>query len=218
MRGAGPPSEQRGSGAGAGDDPGEGAALDERDADRFAGDTDAVEQRSVHVHDEHLEQRYCPRCATELAAGGGPGGQPACPSCGFVRYENPKLAAGVVVEHDGRVLLVRRNHEPLYGRWTFPSGFVDAGEVVEEAAAREVREEAGVEVRIDRLLGVYSSAGERVVFVAYAGSTLGGTPVAGDEALEVGLFDRDALPELAFSHDRAILEAWRGSASATPGR
>ena len=141
MRGAGPPSEQRGSGAGAREDPGEGAALDERDADRFAGDTDAVEQRGAHVHDEHLEQRYCPQCATELVPGRGPGGQPGCPACGFVRFDDPKVATGVVIEHEGRVLLVRRNHEPMMGRWTFPSGFVDAGEVVEAAARREAFEE-----------------------------------------------------------------------------
>lgn len=162
---------------------------------------------------QHLEQRYCPQCARELLAGGGPSGQPACPNCGFVRYQNPRLAAGVVVEHEGRVLLVRRNHEPMYGRWTFPSGFVDAGEVVAEAAAREVREEAGVEVRIDRLLGVYSSAGDPVVFVAYAGSLVAGTPSAGDEALEVGLFDPHALPDFAFAHDAAIIAAWCGTAT-----
>ena len=223
---AGPPPEHRGSCAGreAGETAGGGFAGQlggQAHEQRGASDQGDAADRIAHgEHDlhQHLEQRYCPQCATELVAGGGPGGQLACPNCGFVRYENPKLAAGVVVEHDGRVLLVRRNQEPMYGRWTFPSGFVDAGEVVEEAAAREVREEVGVEVRIDRLLGVYSSEGERVVFVAYAGSTLGGTPVAGEEALEVGLFDPDALPELAFSHDGAILKAWRGSANAPPGR
>ena len=79
---------------------------------------------------QHLEHRFCPQCAAELVPGRGPGGQPGCPACGFVRFDNPKVATGVVVEHEGRVLLVRRNHEPMMGRWTFPSGFVDAGEVV----------------------------------------------------------------------------------------
>lgn len=151
---------------------------------------------------------YCPVCGTALTVGAGPGGRPACPNCGFVRYDNPKVATGVVAELDGQILLVRRNHEPMLGRWSFPSGFVDAGEVVPEAAVREVREEAGVEVRIDRLLGVYSHPGDSVVFIAYSGTVVAGTPAAGDEAFEVGLFPPEALPELAFRHDDAIVTAW----------
>ena len=158
---------------------------------------------------QHLEHRFCPQCAAELIDGRGPGGQPGCPSCGFVRFDNPKVATGVVVEHEGKVLLVRRNHEPMMGRWTFPSGFVDAGEVVEDAARREAFEEAGVEVELDRILGVYSAEGDPVVFIAYAGRVVGGTPEAGDEAYEVGLFAPNELPELAFQHDPAIIEAWR---------
>ena len=157
----------------------------------------------------HVAGRFCLQCGAELAAGVGPGGQPGCRGCGFVLFSNPKLAAGVVVEHEGAILLVRRNHEPMYGRWSFPSGFVDAGEVVEEAACREVLEETGVEVRIERLLGVYSQRDHPIVFVAYAGRSVAGAPMSGDEALEVGLFPPDALPDLAFPHDPAIIEAWR---------
>ena len=167
---------------------------------------------------QHLEHRFCPRCAAELVAGRGPGGQPGCPACGFVRFDNPKVATGVVVEHEGRVLLVRRNHEPMMGRWTFPSGFVDAGEVVEDAARREAFEEAGVEVELDRLLGVYGAEGDPVVFIAYAGRVVGGEPAPGDEAHEVGLFAPGELPDLAFRHDPAIIEAWRGGEGAPAGR
>lgn len=157
--------------------------------------------------------RYCPRCgrpieATEPASTG-PLARCADPACGYVQHRDPKVATGVVATIEGRILLVRRNHDPALGRWSFPSGYVDAGEAVEAAAAREVREEAGVEVRIDRLLGVYSGLGEDVIFVAYAGEVTGGEPVPGDEAFEVALFDPDELPELPFIHDEAIIEAWR---------
>lgn len=108
----------------------------------------------------------------------------------------------------GRVLLVQRNHEPGFGLWSFPSGYVDRGEVVEEAAAREVAEEASVEVRITRLLGVLSRAGDPVVFVIYEGESED-EPAAGPEALAVGFFDPDDLPPLAFEHDRTIIERWR---------
>ncbi|MGE0134360.1 MAG: NUDIX hydrolase [Dehalococcoidia bacterium] len=152
---------------------------------------------------------YCPVCGAALTAEAGPGARPACEVCGFVRYDNPKVATGVVAERDGQILLVRRNHEPMLGHWSFPSGFVDAGEVVPEAAVREVFEETGVGVRIDRLLGVYSRRGDAVVFIAYAGTVGPGTPVAGPEAFEVGFFLPDALPDLAFPHDDEIVATWR---------
>ncbi len=154
---------------------------------------------------------FCPNCGTEIADGPGLGGRPQCPNCMFVRYENPKVATGVVAERDGHILLVRRNHEPMLGKWSFPSGFVDAGEVVAEAAMRETFEETGVQVCIDRLLGVYSSRGSAVVFIAYAGAIVSGEPVAGDEAFEVGMFLPEKLPDLAFPHDPAIVAAWLAS-------
>jgi ADP-ribose pyrophosphatase YjhB (NUDIX family) len=131
-----------------------------------------------------------------------------CVTCGHVHFDDPKVGVGVVVEMDGGIVLGRRNHEPNLGRWSFPSGFVDAGEVIEEAAAREVEEETGVKVTIDRLLGVFSEAGNRTVFIAYAGHAIGGQLECGDECFEVGVFLPDAMPEMAFPHDGAIMEAW----------
>jgi ADP-ribose pyrophosphatase YjhB (NUDIX family) len=131
-----------------------------------------------------------------------------CPSCGYTHFEDPKVAVGVVVEKDGGIVLGKRNHEPQLGCWSFPSGFVDAGEVPEDAAVREVEEETGVKVILDRLLGVYSRPGDRVIFLAYAGHAVGGRLEAGDECMEVRIYPPDALPELAFPNDGAILEAW----------
>jgi ADP-ribose pyrophosphatase YjhB (NUDIX family) len=131
-----------------------------------------------------------------------------CPGCGRVHFDDPKVAVGVVVELDGRVVLGKRGHEPNFGRWSFPSGYVDAGEKVEEAAIREVEEETGIKVRIDQLLGVYSTAGERTIFIAYAGSAVGGELSAGEECLEVRAFAPEDVPNLAFPHDDAILRAW----------
>jgi ADP-ribose pyrophosphatase YjhB (NUDIX family) len=167
---------------------------------------------------------FCPRCGAAIAKPA-EGDRPTCAACGHVVYADPKVATGVLVSRRSRVgaasedgledgdalelLLVRRNHEPALGRWAFPSGFVDAGEVVEEAARREVREEAGLEVAIDGLIGVYSEAGNPVVFVAYAGSVVSGEAVAGDEAFEVGWFSAGDLPDLAFPHDGRIVADWR---------
>jgi ADP-ribose pyrophosphatase YjhB (NUDIX family) len=152
---------------------------------------------------------FCEECGGQLEereAFGKPRG--VCVTCGHVHFEDPKVAVGVVASMDGGILLGKRAHDPKLGAWSFPSGFVDAGELVESAAVREVLEETGVEVRLDRLLGVFSTAGERVIFVAYAGTVVGGRLEAGEECLEVGVFAPDALPDLAFPHDGEIVAAW----------
>lgn len=153
--------------------------------------------------------RFCPRCGAALPTDG------RCPDDGYRWFPDPKVAVGVLLEdRDGRILLVRRNHEPAYGQWAFPSGFVDAGEVLEEAAMREVREEAVVEATLDRLIGAWSQPDSAVVFIAYAGRLLRGNATPGDEAIEVGWFAVDALPELAFAHDADVVAAWQSGAGA----
>ncbi|MGB7210186.1 MAG: NUDIX domain-containing protein [Pyrinomonadaceae bacterium] len=124
-----------------------------------------------------------------------------------MQWRDPKLAAGVLVAREGRILLVQRNHEPGMGRWSFPSGFVDRGEVVEEAAAREALEEAGVRVEILQLLGVFSERGHPVVFVVYEART-SDVPAPGPEALAVDFFAPGELPPLAFDHDKHIIDTW----------
>ena len=159
--------------------------------------------------------RHCPRCGRALAEGY------LCLADNYRWYADPKVAVGTLVaDANGRLLLVRRNHEPALGAWAFPSGFVDAGEVLEEAAAREVFEETGVRVRLERLVGAWSERGDAVVFLAYAGSWAEGEAQAGPEASEVGWFAPEALPSLAFEHDASIVDAWRrgvGAPLAAPG-
>lgn len=153
---------------------------------------------------------FCTECGGRLEerlAFGKPRG--VCVTCGHVHFEDPKVAVGVVAWMDGGIVLGRRAHDPKLGAWSFPSGFVDAGEVVEDAAAREVEEETGLRVRLDRLLGVFSTSRERVIFVAYAGTVVGGRLEAGEECLEVAIFAPDALPDLAFPHDGEIVQAWQ---------
>lgn len=156
--------------------------------------------------------RFCPRCGTRLESALVEGASnAACPEDGYRWYPDPKVAVGVLVTEGDRdhLLLVRRNHEPALGAWAFPSGFVDAGEVLEQAAAREVLEEANVEVAIDALLGAWSVADSPVIFLAYSGHLLSGTPSPGDEAFEVAWFAPDALPSLAFDHDDEVVATWQ---------
>jgi len=80
--------------------------------------------------------------------------RPVCPQCRWIYFIDPKVAAAVLVEEDGRVLLVRRAGEPFRGLWTLPAGFVNGGEDPAEAAARECLEETGLNVHVTRVLDV----------------------------------------------------------------
>jgi len=155
---------------------------------------------------------YCLMCGTPLEARHHEDrDRPTCPGCGFIHYLDPKVAVAVVLGDDRGVLLGRRCIDPGSGRWSFPAGYVNRGEVLEEAAVREVLEELGVAVMLRGIVGVYSERGEPVVLVVYAGEIEAGEPHPdGHEVSEVRTFALDALPEdLAFPHDRQVLSDWK---------
>ncbi len=137
--------------------------------------------------------------------------RPVCPQCGRVVYHDPKVAAVCVVARGGEVLMIRRGTDTGYGLWSLPGGFVDRGEVVESAAAREAWEETGLEVAVEGLIGLFSLSGDPVIVAAFAAREIGGGLAPGPEALEAGFFSLDGLPELAFSRDREILARWRSA-------
>lgn len=133
--------------------------------------------------------------------------RPVCRRCGAVTYLDPKLAVAVVIERDGAVLLGKRGEGTREaGKWSFPAGFVERGEVVEAAAVREVREETGFTVALTSLIGLLSSEGETVVLAVYRAHILKGQERPGDDLVALGWFGPGALPELAFPHDRQIIE------------
>lgn len=153
---------------------------------------------------------YCPRCANPLTLRPVEGRERlVCRACGFVYYLDPKLAVAVVVPYEAGVLLGRRAIDPSRGLWSFPSGYVERGEAVETAAVREVREETGLEVQLDGLVGLYSEEGQPVVVAVYAAHLIGGTLQAGPEMSELAAFRAEALPPMAFAHDGQIMRDWR---------
>lgn len=154
--------------------------------------------------------KYCPRCGTGLVSQQRMGKiRPVCPNCNWIFFPDPKVAAGVVVKRDGKVLLVRRANNPRQGYWTLPVGFVDAGEDPAFAAARECCEETGLEVQIVGLVGVFSGQehprGAHIIIV-YQGEILRGELHSGDDVNDAGFFGIDELPPLAFTTTGLILK------------
>lgn len=149
------------------------------------------------------EFRFCPHCGHGVEKRLLKNGEPhrhVCGQCGTVHFHGPKLAAGVVFLHEGKLVLSRRDIEPGKGLWSYPGGFVERGERVSDAARREAREEVHADVEIDGLLGVYSYPATEVAIVVYYGRNRGVAPKPGDEVQEVQLFSPDEIPwhELAF--------------------
>ncbi len=158
---------------------------------------------------------YCPYCAHELEKMFVDGRERAvCSACRVVLYRDPKMVVAVVVEDQGRILLVRRGVEPGIGSWCLPSGFVEYDEGPEEAAVRECREETGLEIEITGLLGVHpfddAQRHKKGALIAYAARHADGQLRPGDDATEVAFFASDQFPpNMAFETHRRIIRDWR---------
>lgn len=161
--------------------------------------------------------RFCPYCCTELERRFiASRYRPYCPECDRPFFSDPKLAVAVIVAHEGKIILQQRAIEPGRGLWSFPSGFVERGESVEEAAIREVWEETNLEVELVRLVGLYSRRGHPVVLAVYEAHVIGGTLAGSEESTAVAWFSPDNLPPLAFPHDEEILLDWRNLQRSPP--
>ncbi len=132
-----------------------------------------------------------------------------CHACGYIHYENPTPAAGVVVIENDRVLLVKRKFEPRAGLWTLPAGFVESGEDVDACAVREAKEETNLDVEVIRLFNVYSAFDDpraSVVLILYLCRSTGGELRCGDDASDARYFELERLPDgIAFRAHRAAL-------------
>lgn len=124
-----------------------------------------------------------------------------------------KLVSDVVVEHQGKVLLIKRGHAPFKGHWALPGGFVDDGETAEQAAVREVKEETGLDVTLNRIITVGSDPNRdprghhvSVVFLATPKSFELQTS---EETPEVNWFDWDSALalDLGFDHKQFLEKA-----------
>ena len=164
------------------------------------------------------EYTYCPKCTTELGdrrIGGSV--RRACPNCDYIHWRNPGVGAAVVIfDDDGKLLLVKRAEGATRpGLWSIPAGFVNYGEEIREAAARELWEETGFHADVGDAAFVASNFHDPeklTVGIWFAGTVTGGELQAGDDAEQAAFFSLDDLPPLAFDTDTELIARLRATA------
>ena len=157
--------------------------------------------------------KYCSACGSSLRTqipDGDTLPRLVCGQCATIHYENPKIVVGCIPEWKDRILLCKRAIEPRYGLWTFPAGFMEMDETVEDAAARETLEEANAAVEISQLYAIFSIPQVNQVYIVFRGIMNKAKFGAGRESLDVTLLKREEIPwpDLAFPVIRETLERY----------
>lgn len=147
--------------------------------------------------------KFCPLCGACIKSGMVDGRKREyCPECGFVNYKNPFPSVGAIAIKDGKVLLVKRGEEPGKGIWAPPSGFVESGEMPEDACLRELKEETGMLGEIKKIIGAWLEKTEvygDIIIIIYLVEIRGGELKPGDDAEDARFFDMDKLPDFHFN-------------------
>jgi len=133
-----------------------------------------------------------------------------CDACGTIHYLNPRLIAGCVAEWQGRILICRRAIEPRRGFWTIPAGFMENGETLMAAAAREAQEEALANVEIGSFLAIAHVTHAHQVHVMFRGKLVDGKFGVGAESLESELVEEKDIPwaQIAFPSSEFALRRY----------
>lgn len=123
------------------------------------------------------------------------------------KYKNPIPTVDIIIELEDKGIILIKRKNPPYG-WAIPGGFVDYGESLEETAIREAKEETSLDVKLIKQLHTYSDPKRdprhhTITTVYIAKAT--GIPKACDDALEIGIFTQENLPQnLAFDHEKIL--------------
>ena len=155
--------------------------------------------------------RFCGKCGTPMRPHSNPAERAfVCPQCGYASYPKISPAVIVLVTNGPRVLLQRNSHYRS-AHWSLVAGFVDAGENLEEAVRREIREEASLEVKDIRYRLSQTWPFPSNIMIGFTAEYASGTLTPdGDEVIASDWFDREHLPEIPRkgSIARQLIDAW----------
>ena len=122
------------------------------------------------------------------------------------------FACDMILIEDGKVLLIRRGREPFIGEWAIPGGRIEDDETAEQCAIREMKEETGLDIEVETLVGLYSDPKRDprgIIAAAYLVRRIGGKLKAGDDASVAKWFSISGLPKLATDHEKMLKDALR---------
>jgi ADP-ribose pyrophosphatase YjhB (NUDIX family) len=162
-----------------------------------------------------MKYSFCPKCGSPLTLDLiDQHERLVCSDCTFIFYQNSKPCVGALILDQGKLLLVKRSQEPFKGYWDIPGGFLEAGEHPEAGVLREIYEETGLHIQLDKLLGffmdIYQTTGDPTLNIFYTATPTGGEARAGSDATHLHWFDLHALPEqIAFKSAHEVLALLR---------
>jgi ADP-ribose pyrophosphatase YjhB (NUDIX family) len=134
-----------------------------------------------------------------------------CFTCEFVHWDNPLPVTATIIPYiNNKIVLVRRKYPPFVDDWCLPGGFIEAHESPEESAIREVEEETGLKIEMERIIDAYAPGkGINVIIIFYLAKPSQGHLLAGDDASEVASFSPTDLPKnIAFPLHKQMIDQW----------
>lgn len=167
---------------------------------------------NLSVHEKYY--RYCPQCKQSLKQKLFDGRERLhCPKCDFIFWNNPKPVVSIILHKQGKALMLQRAKEPLKNYWCLPGGYINYEETPEQAIIRETKEELGVNIKINKLVGVYRIDNDPRgvnIDIIYDGIFMDDY-VLSDEHKSIAYFYPKNLPaKIAYKHREAIAE-WNKS-------
>ncbi len=152
--------------------------------------------------------KFCPQCGQNLTH---ENNHAVCKTCHRHWYNNPVVSTSIALIKDKKILLAKRAIEPEKGKWDILGGFVEAGESAEDGVIREMREETGLEVKIDEYLGstpdLYAGKATLPLMYKVSLTTPKQQPLAQDDVSELRWFSLAEIPtNLAFANVKVTIE------------
>ena len=154
------------------------------------------------------DYKYCPTCKEKLVRSSIDDRQLLnCKNCGFIFWNNPKPVVSILLYEGKKILMLQRANEPLKDYWCLPGGYINYDETPEEAIKREAKEEAGIEITIDNLVGAYRIDNDPRgvdIDIIFSGKSVGEINL-NSESKDFKYFEIDKLPnKIAYKHREAI--------------
>ena len=141
--------------------------------------------------------KFCPKCSGKFNSNAN---VLTCSDCGFRFYINPAPCVSVIIEDEqGAIMLVKRKQDPKKGYWDLPGGFINPGENVSSAAQREMKEELGVDIEIEKFLDgyhdvyLYQEVLRPTIGIALVAKITSGSPKPTDDITEYKFFPKDEI-------------------------